>query len=228
MQPFVVHITFSTPICLTIPPTLDAILAAELALHVGDARALAELPLQTTDGVYHASQLYLDAINLEHAFTKIAMRQTEPASMPITSVRGNARGDMISIAYNKYKNTLNRHRARSVMTGVFAGVGDIDEIESILTDVLAIGARRADGYGLIADRSIEPVDADPRIWGIMDSQGEPMRPVPLRTWATLGGAPDALVQMVRARPWYWDARNPAEICAVPASDTMNAFLAGMA
>src|SRR6516165_4314603 len=97
--PFVVTLTFVTPIALTIPPTLDALLAGELALHVGDERALVELPLLQTDRVWHASQLYLDTVNVRSTLPKVTMRETEPRSMPVEQIRGNGKDDGIYTTY---------------------------------------------------------------------------------------------------------------------------------
>ncbi len=208
--PFVVTVTLVTPLAGSVPMTLDALLAGELAQWEGDEAALTSLPLGAMDGTFQASQAYVDAVGIDMKLTKIAMRQSEPNSMPVDSIQGP-----IVTTYNAAKNTLNRYNGRATYTVMFAGVGDIDAVHGILIDVQAIGLRRGDGLGLVATLTIEPVPADPTRWGLVTDEGEPMRPVPLPLWRRLGGRADVAIQQVRCRPFYWDQRNPAVACAVP-------------
>ncbi len=59
-EPFVITIHFTTP--LIGRPTLDAVVAGELARWEGGVAALESLPIKRTDGVPLASQLFVDSI----------------------------------------------------------------------------------------------------------------------------------------------------------------------
>ena len=211
-EPFLATLEMVTPVILRASLTLDAILIGENALYVGDAAAIRDVPLAKRNGVPLASQAYLDAVDMITVHKAVTMRQTEASRMPLHAI---ALGRRASFSGEAYKNTLNTYEGISVRRIVFAGVGDTDAIRDVLEDVRGIGTRRADGFGMISSCTVEPFDADPAIWGLVDPEGEPMRPVPLAMWANLGGTRSPVIQAVRARPFYWDVRNPAEACAVP-------------
>jgi hypothetical protein len=214
MQPFLVSLAFETPIILTSSPTLDAVLAGELAAnHPGvDVRGM--IPLKTTSGIFHGSQLYLDGVDVRRAVVRTTNRVLEYRRMPIHQLVPNPGARGFTVSESRHRNILNRYEAMPVRMGYFAGFGDVDAIGRALADLFAVGKRRADGYGAVKNVAVEPYpDADER-WGLMTAGGVPMRPVPLTLWRTLGGG-DALIQSVRCRPYYWDQANPAEVCAVP-------------
>lgn len=211
-QPFVITINFTTP--LIGRPTLDAVVAGELARWEGDEAALTSLPIKRMDGVPLASQLFVDPIALNSALTKITGFGQERQSLPLDHVEPQAG------RYRRWPNLLNRYEAQAVVCGIWLGTGDTGRIQDVLADLRAIGTRRGDGLGLIADWTIEPADANPETWGLMDAARRPVRPVPLDLWRQLDGDPTAPIELVRARPFYWDHSNPAEVCAVPFTDTI--------
>lgn len=226
MVPFLATLEFRTPLILKAATTLDAILVAEMAIHLGDEAALASVPLKQTGGVYHASQIYLDAVNWRIPIAKANLRRNEPQHAPLPLLKGNARGNRIVTSHNHQKNTLNSYEAQVVRAAHFGGTGDVAAIRDILADIRAVGLRRADGMGMVAAVVVAALDnVDETRWGLADPAGEPMRPVPLDMWDSLGGIDDPLIQAVRYRPFYWDTRNAVVPCAVPAHNSATRLLA---
>lgn len=216
MNQFILTLNFRTPISAGRLPTLDAILAAEIAKERGDD-AIGDLPLEQTEGVWHGSALFFDAPGIVRQTTKVALTRKERLDVPdhVAPSRGGV--------FRKWPNLMNSYDMQAVSVGVYLGDGDIDAVESIIRDVPAIGARRADGFGLIDSYAFDEVRIGP-LWGLADAAGRPARPVPNEVWSRLG--PEAQVpqaiEVCKYRPFYWSSRTPTAVCAVPASQELAA------
>ena len=212
MTPFMLTLNFTTPVSAGALPTLDAVLAAEIARERGDD-AIDDLPLRETEKVWHASSLFTDRLGFAISHTKVAMRGKDRLEVPerVQRVKGK---------YRKWPNLLNRYDLQAASVGVYLGVGDLNSVEAIFRDIPAIGVRRADGMGLIDSFIVEPVEVDAKTWGLKDGAGRPVRPVPVDIWREFGAEEPEIIEVCRWRPFYWQASNPTAICAVPPSTSI--------
>jgi hypothetical protein len=110
MKPFMVWITFRTPVILSNAVTLDAIAIGELALHLGNDEAIRTAPFRKTQGVPHASQIYLVDANRMTTLTKVARRSAEAATAPLNRVgtTRTGRAGTLSLSESKF------HQARTL------------------------------------------------------------------------------------------------------------------
>jgi hypothetical protein len=172
--------------------------------------------------------MYIDGVNWHVGVPKVVRRADEFHTAPLGRLEPG-RGGKFAFG-NERKNTMETgYRAQAVRAACFIGVGDIDAIREIIrNDVVSIGKRRADGYGMVDKQAlvVEEIDTDAATWGLMDGRGEPARPVPVATWADVGGV-ECMIQAVKARPFYWSTRVPVEPCAVPAHADAHLLLQGM-
>ena len=179
MTPFILTINFRTPISAGRLPSLDALLAAEIAKEKGDD-AIENLPLAQTESVWHGSDLFIDAPGIVGQVTKYSHAMRERDGVP-GFVSEPKRG------FRRWKNLEGAYAHQAVSVGVYFGIGDIDAVEAIVRDVPAIGAHRNDGFGLIDSYAFDlGPNACPR-WGLSDVSGNPARPVPLEVWEELPG-----------------------------------------
>ena len=222
MEPFIVTFRFETAPILRGGCTLDAVLGGEIARRVRRREeAIRRTPLACTDGVHHGSSLIrlgdtgvsrpAPAVQNPHR----AFRAAAAATISTARRPGSA------------KNILNGYEARVCEGGAWLGVGRIEDVHALLSQVLGIGKRRHCGWGMIESGSlaIEPVDADPETWGLVTGPGdpdfasariEPRRPLPLELFRRLGGDPlDEVIAVVRVRQPYYDAANPPVPAVVP-------------
>ena len=203
MTPFIMTINFATPVSAGMLPTLDAILAAEIAQEHGDD-AISDLPLAVTDGVWQASSLFAEVGGAAQAETRYRMIDKHYYNPP-NDLKAN----------RNWGNTEFTITTVPIRLGLYIGVGDVDAIDAIMSDVPAIGAFRAKGFGRIESYDIERLYDAPEYWGLADGIGQPARPVPTRVWAKLGLPELGLMSFTRARPFYWSEDTPRELCAVP-------------
>ena len=220
MTPFILTINFRTPISAGRLPSLDALLAAEIAKEKGDD-AIENLPLVQTESVWHGSDLFIDAPGIVGQVTKYSHAMRERDDVP-DFVSEPKRG------FRRWKNLEGSYAVQAVSVGVYFGIGDIDAVEAIVRDVPAIGAHRNDGFGLIDSYAFDPgPDACP-LWGLADVSGNPARPVPLEVWEELPGVqPPEATEFCRWRPFYWSARSPRAACAVPVSSDLSMLDLGL-
>jgi len=217
-QAFVISINFKTPIYLGQDPVyLDAIIAG-LLMDEGQIDDPADIPFQDLDGIPLASQLFADTIALEGEAQKArAYRDNE---IPLGRIDMPENQKLQDSTVDRYDNILNRYSFTAAGSGVFIGTGDIEEIESLLQDVSAIGKRRSDGWGMIEEFAIEAAEAAPEYWGLTDRDGNPARCVPGTLWEKISNITPELIDVVRPRPFYWDEKIPREACVMPADGNL--------
>lgn len=211
MEPFAISMVFSTPLAGRAAPTLDAVLAAQLCVEQNRLDyPLDAIPLLRTEGVFHGSRLFVDAVEIRGRFTKYAHYEREWRDAPRLGLEppapGQARFD---------KNLQGGFSWQALRGGLFLGVGAVDEVRRIFSSVRALGVKRCEGFGRIREWEFERVEADAATFGLMDDAGTPVRPVPLETWRRIGGSPTAAIELCRHAPPYWSSENPEAVCASP-------------
>lgn len=190
--------------------TLDALLAALIFERTGDLeRAHSEIPLQRTQGLWHASGAVFE-------------KQDDASVSFVANLQARHDLDLDLIARNKAGNThtamgltrrrdfgavMNSYRMLTVPEITWYAEGDVQTVEHLLHDVGFIGKRRASGYGQVATVRLEPDELD----GVTGFFGEPLRPVPVELFK---GDQTALKADAAWRPAYWHPENRA-ICFVP-------------
>ncbi len=220
METTLLVVELATPVLMDSPIHLDAIVASDLSVSQGDEAAMASLPqiFACTDDICHAGSFFFDAtgltLSVQRTGTVVGRKPIPPSVQPNPGTRG------IYVTENRYKNHMNSYEATACYRAVAPFTGDVDVVAGVMSRANAIGKRRADGFGLIRDYSIEPVDADPETWGLIDLDGMPVRHVPDELWQKCSGSPQALRQVTRPRPFYWDQRQPTAICASPTGYTL--------
>ncbi|WP_157440791.1 hypothetical protein [Aestuariivita boseongensis] len=222
LKPFAAHLYLSTPFAGDSVPTLDAVLAAEIALASGEAFPdyPDELPLAyTEEGVPHASQGFFlgeQTVTEQQLFSSHSRNWDEnkrsadrfvswPA--PTTDIgKGCGAGG---------KNVGYVVRTRAVELIEYRGVGEIELVRAILEGTPAVGQHRNKGMGAIEKVDVFGVDEDPETWALVQN-GQPLRPIPVRSWK---GGP-AAIAMQRWRVPYWDTSVEPELCVVPSTQDL--------
>ena len=190
--------------------TLDALLAAILFDEHGDLeRAHSEIPLQCTDGLWHASAAIYekqDAGRFAFVANLRAMHDLDlnliarnPQGKPHKSIGLTRRRDFGAV--------MNSYRTFSTESISWYGQGDIKRIEELISGIHFIGKRRGSGFGEIAGFSIEPADLD----GLLGPFAEPLRPIPEGLFK---GDTRSLRADAAWKPAYWHPESRA-VCYVP-------------
>ena len=219
MKPFILSLTFKTPIHAGQDPILlDAIVAGAL-IEQGQIDDPSEIPFANTNGVPHASQLFLDHTSLSISSAKT--RVFRDKDIPGTAVEIGAQQKLQDNTSDIYDNIANTYRYRAANSGAFIGCGDVDEIDTLFADIPAIGKRRRDGWGLIEEYSVSEMPSNHKFWGLCDADKKPVRCVPEALWNSLALGPSRNIEFTRARPFYWDDRIDKEVCVIPEDDSLD-------
>lgn len=187
--------------------TLDGLLGAVLFDQLHDVEAAhAAIPVQQTDGLFHASAAIVAPIERGRvAF--IASLRPQHAIDP-DHILKNKRGDLHRKFDTAFTNVMNSYRMLTAPTVTWYAQGDSAQIQRLLAPIQFIGKRRASGFGRVTRWMIEPDELD----GIEGPFGEPLRPVPQHLFQG-----DRSLPLVDAawRPAYWRVEHRAA-CYVPA------------
>jgi CRISPR type IV-associated protein Csf3 len=223
---FHVIVELATPLILSGEThfTLDALLSGVIFEATSSIeRALAEIPLDRTHGVWHGSSVFLDscAIRSSEPFKAgLGMRDIESGSLDRLALRrlgrGERRGEIahIDTVRGQYQSTLAFYGAYLTPQVHWFGCGQIDAVEALLRDVPGIGKKRRQGYGQVAHIEIEPIDVDVSLSRIVGGERIAMRPITLEDWEHLyGDTPTPSVGCTRSAPPYFQGE--AHMCAIP-------------
>ena len=225
-EAFRVTAELSTPLILSGDTylTLDALLSGVLFEETGSVkRALTEIPLERTHGVWHGSSVFLDscAIRTTEPFKSgLSMRDIDSGALERLALgrvsRGARRGEIAQIdtVRGAYQSSLECYSAYRTPRVYWYGYGRIDAAEELLSCLPAIGKKRRQGYGQVAHLEIEPIDEDLSLSRIVAGERVAMRPIPLEDWQHLyPDAPASSIGCTRPAPPYFEGE--AHLCAIP-------------
>ena len=217
----------STPLLLSGETylTLDALLSGVLFEDTSSVeRALAEIPLDRTHGVWHGSSVFLDscAIRATAPFRcGLGMRDLESGALERLALktisRGARRGEIahIDTARGVYQSTLEYYTVYHTPRVYWFGCGGIEAVEDLLSGVDGIGKKRRQGYGQVAHIEIEPIDEDLSLSRMVAAGTRvAMRPITLECWQRLyPDTPPSAIGCTRPAPPYF--KGEAQVCAIP-------------
>ena len=223
---FKVTAELATPIILSGESylTLDALLSGVLFEATGSVeRALTEIPLDHTHGVWHGSAVFLATCALRAAApfkAGLGMLDVENGSIDRLAlkrlIKGKRKGEIAKIdtVRDAYQSTLVFYGAYRTPWACWFGCGDIAAVEELLSDLPAIGKKRRQGYGQVEHIDVEPIDEDVSLSRVIAGTRTPMRPISLETWGLLyGGAEVGSIGCTRSAPPYFQGE--AQMCAIP-------------
>ena len=223
---FHVIVELATPLILSGEThfTLDALLSGVIFEATGSVeRALAEIPLDRTHGVWHGSSVFLDscAIRTSEPFKGgLGTRDIDSGSLDRLALkrleRGKRRGEIahIDTVRDKYQSTLAFYGAYRTPQVHWFGCGQIEAVEALLRDLPGIGKKRRQGYGQVAHIEIEPIEEDLSLSRIVARERVAMRPIRLEDWQRLyEETPASSLGCTRSAPPYF--KGEAHMCAIP-------------
>lgn len=231
-KPFQVRLTIGTPY---LPPkaipTLDALLWGAIGLASPECEDIAErIPLKKTDHIFHGSCMICDPLFPDRPidfFQSINNERREDALISTWLDNRLYAGTDVDVRFIRngdagrgtFSTTTDRYtpfsRGQRWTVG-FYGCGDLYRVESLLRRLPGMGRKASRGYGAIVEVDIEPVEKDYAL--IKD--GKPMRPIPEKLWAKLGGAPLPL-KMARAELHRDNPDNRETWCVAPGGARMS-------
>lgn len=175
--------------------TLDALLAALLFDELQDVDAAhAAIPIQNTNGLFHASAAIMEAQRESISFIA-ALRPTH--SIDPELILKNKHGKLHRKFDTSLTNVMNSYTQLTAPCVTWYAEGDAAHIQRLLEPVQFIGKRRASGFGRVSHWLI---DAD-ELNGIEGGFGEPLRPVPI---ALFKGDTSYPIVDAAWRPAYWN------------------------
>ncbi len=209
-QPFAVVFELAGPIIMDRGIGLPGLLARLLA-DGGESDPLAHLPLDQRGNIFLGSDLFGIGPAVEYRVSYVrSLRPTAMATdIALHEKRNRAALDQITLR-DERKNLLDSRRATGAEILVAFGAGDPERVESLLSDLGHIGAKRSSGYGAIKAVRLLPID-HPHA-GLADRDGNPMRPVPVALWRGMNLPPRPVRNLVAGLP-RWAA--PREPCVGP-------------
>lgn len=210
MERFTVKVNMVTPAIIS-TLTLDGLLGAILFDELQDIdKAHAAIPLRCRDGLYHASAaLAVGSIAVgKHGFIA-GLRATHDLDPELIrkGKNGQPHRHMGLTRRSDFGNVMNGYPTIAAESIQWHAEGDPEEALELLQEVEFIGKRRTAGFGQVRGWQLIESDLD----GVVDKDGQPLRPVPLNMWH---GDTNALRADAAWRPAYWLPQHRA-ICAVP-------------
>ena len=204
--------------------TLDALLSGVLFEDTGSVeRALTEIPLERTHGVWHGSSVFLDSCAIrttEPLRAGLGMRDIGSGALERLALKRLSRGPRngqlahIDTIRDAYQSTLEYYSGYRTPRVHWFGCGEIEVVEALLRGVPGIGKKRRQGYGQVAHIEIEPIEEDLSLSRIVDGERIAMRPITFEDWQRLyGEAPTSSVGCTRPAPPYF--KGEAHMCAIP-------------
>lgn len=212
-RPFLCYFRLNTPALLGRRLTLDGLLAGVLFSRLQDLdRALAEIPLKRTAGVYHGSAAFLEGQSGVGSFTIGSSLQANRLDPTMIAPRKNGAFPAISVAKGEFRNRQTHYVSHTARGVWFGGYGDMSKVEALLREVDGLGAKRSSGWGEVISVEVVEVEDDDPLYGIKLKDGTPARPVPVDVWSQMGGEP-APQGYERFAPPY--IHGEAVLCALP-------------
>lgn len=191
--------------------TLDGLLGSVLFDELEDVdQAHAAIPLRCREGLYHASMAIPVGSVAFGKHTLIAgLRATHDLDLDLIkqSKDGQPHRRMGLTRRSDFGNVMNGYQTIVAEAIQWHAEGDPDHVLELLQEVRFIGKKRTAGFGQVQGWQLIESDLD----GIMDTTGQPLRPVPLTMWQ---GDSDAIRADAAWKPAYWMLKHRT-ICAVP-------------
>jgi hypothetical protein len=191
--------------------TLDALLAGLIFDQTGDVdRAHGEIPLQNSQGLWHASAAFAEKIDTDKKGFVANLHAKHDLDLNLIAKGKDGLKPHRSLGLTRRREfgaVFNSYKLFSAPELTWYAQGDADAIGRLLKGVEFIGKRRASGFGQVGRLSIEPADLD----GLVGHFGEPLRPVPQELF---NGDRSSVKADAAWRPAYWHPLNRA-ICFVP-------------
>lgn len=191
--------------------TLDGLLGAVLFDDLQNVEeAHAAIPLRCSAGLYHASQAQPVGSPQHGKHTLIAgLRATHDLDFDLIK-KGKDGGPHRHLGLTRrsdFGNVMNGYQTIMAESMQWHAEGDAEQVLTLLQSVEFIGKKRTAGFGQVRSWRLRESSLD----GISDTDGQPLRPVPLPMWA---GSADVIRADAAWRPAYWLPQHRA-ICAVP-------------
>ncbi len=198
-------------------PTLDGILASTVTATEGEGAVPEHLDrmLARTDGVYHASQAWLEPLPAAFGYAAIRRGLRESDIRPEWRVFNEVGGR------SNVKPKLDEVPAILSQTATFFAVGDADLIRARLAHVGAIGGRRRLGFGKVSAFTVDEADADEARHGLLMDDGNPARALPVSMHSRLAGHAALAYAVARSGVSYGQTLAERAVCAVPATFDLN-------
>ena len=214
MERFAIRAELVTPAIISML-TLDGLLGALLFEELQDVdQAHAAIPLQCTDGLYHASMaLPVGPVVFGKHGLIAGLRASHDLDLDLIkrSKDGQPHRHIGLTRRSDFGNVLNGYQTMVAKAIEWHAQGDAEQVLELLQDVEFIGKKRTAGFGQVRGWQLIESELD----GVADKAGQPMRPVPLTMWR---GDPQAIRADAAWRPAYWLPQHRA-ICAVPQGTT---------
>jgi hypothetical protein len=213
MSPFKITFLLQRPVVFNHFLTLDTVLAKAIYNATGDAdKAISEVPLKRTQGVYHGSSIrFANPCRIVNVDYISGLRSESDVSSKNFSPDGK-KYKFIDPKRDVYRNTLDVYKGVESTEAVFFGCGDIPAIEQLLPHIEGLGKKTTSGIGHFFSVSIDKISSDDSIFV---SELGVMRPVPKNVMNHLGFAVgDSEWDRVTYQPPYWDL-SQVEDCYVP-------------
>lgn len=213
MKPFCLEIELESPVITMGFLTLDAVLAAARFYQTEDvAQALTNLPLDKGHGIWKASAISFDP-SLSIAEVDYTMSLRSPGDLHIDAYAPKRdRYTPVDQARGAYLRRLETYKGYQARRAYFFGVGDAEACRDLLQDYLpGLGKKSRSGAGEFGEIRVHDIQTD---FSWKNAQGEPMRPLPVAIWPSVGGEPNPPEDFVAARAPYWDKKH-FERCVVP-------------
>lgn len=217
-RPFVLSLTLATPLSISAPLTLDALVSAAIANATGleGEDTLPLIPLAQSEGIFRASALFLHPrFRHETVGRVMALRGERDVSVHAFRPNGKQYVSVYSDKAKKYANKLSAYPGFRSRTVCFYGVGDGERAKYLIANFIpGIGKRATGGAGEIISASVSDIEDD-LSWRLPD--GSPARPLPLDLWRRLGGNDDAPVMPLAVTLPYWQTPKVEAVFPVRAS-----------
>ncbi len=204
---FAVRAEIDTPLAMSGPLHLDALLLEGMFRLTGDPPRIEDLPLTFRHGVPMGSAGVLEvgprgASNVEYTRIKsiraghLTLDDAHwDKSMP-TSLRSVGEMSPMRNQLTPYTHMIN---VRAVW---WTGRGDPDAVLEALEEIRGIGAMAATGHGRVVEWSLHE-RGDDALAGWVGADGIVLRALPEPAWDDVGGTSGRRVEQVRVAPPYW-------------------------
>ena len=205
MQNMVIRLELGTPVIPGYRFCLDGLLSGLLFEQTGSVEsALSDIPLARRMDVWQGSAaLYEDATRCKAPFVYSLRADHDLTPHMVRPGRGQKYPTINPKRLREFGNEMHVYDALAARAVWFFGHGDMGQVETLLSDVQAIGKKRQQGFGAVVRSDIEEVEGN-ELWGLADLDGFPMRPIPLQSWEGRG---DTMRDDEAYHPPYWQPRN---------------------
>ena len=205
MDSFTLRATLTSPVIMRGHCTLDAVLMA--VLNKGDVSEL----IKCDAGLYYASSAnLLGKISTDPVSFVMSMMPTTRGHLWAEVITPDRAGK-ISINTKKAKMAgakVSDYQSHYCEAIEWYATGDGERVLEVMRNVLAVGKKRAYGYGEVGEWS---VTFDDNLDGLVGVMGEPTRPIPVERW---DGDKDFVIVDAAWKPAYWEVGNRAA-CYAP-------------